>query len=420
MSLRKSIPAGLVDAGFNSLGTFVVGVAATRLFGPEMLGVYAVFFTAHLVGVVVPMQLIYVPVEVVAVGHRVRERLGFLPRSLVVAAGPSLVAAAAVPLAALVVLDAASTRTLLAFGFSAAAATMLAPAQAHVRRVFHLAHQSWLAAGLSAFYFLATLGWLFALVSAGVPAPWIPFGTLALTEAATILLGLAAARLRRRRLPEPLRFRRLATSGRWLLVQGLVPSAAAFAVATIITKLAGVDQLGFAEAARLAAQPIFVFGVGLNAVLGPRSMEAGSRGDLGDALHVAKIYRWLLVGAMLGYLAVAGGAWVWNPVYHIIPTAYILPGLVAFMIVAHVVGGVFAPYQRELLGGRREKALARIQMWASALSIVLATTAAAIGAYTKPVSLLGQNALMGRELRLERRRLFAHAREASPPAQEST
>jgi hypothetical protein len=418
MSLRKSIPAGLLDAGFNSLGTFVVGVAATRLFDLETLGVYAVFFAAHLVGVVVPMQLIYVPVEVVAVAHHVSERLAFLPHSLVVAAAPSLVAAAAVPLAALVVLDAASTRTLLALGISAAAATALAPTQAHVRRMFHLADQSWKAAGLSVFYFIAILGWLSILVAAGVPAPWIPFGALALTEATTVLIGLMAARLSRSTAPESLRFRRLAASGRWLLVLGLVQTGAAFAVAAIITKLAGADQLGYALAASLGAQPIFVFGVGLNAVLGPRSMEAGSRRDLGRALHVAKMYRWLLVAAALGYLAVAGGPWLWNPVYHIIPTAYDLPGLVALMIIAHVVGGVFAPHQRELLGGRKEKALARIHVWASALSVVLATTAAAIGAYAKPVSLLGQNALLGRELQSERRRLFLDARAVTPPSQE--
>lgn len=420
MSLRKSIPAGLLDAGFNSLGTFVVGVAATRLFDPEMLGVYAVFFAAHLVGVVVPMQLIYVPVEVMAVGHRVKERLAFLRPSLVLAAAPSLVAAAAVPLAALVVLDVASTRTLLAFGLSAAAATMLAPAQAHVRRMFHIADQSWRAAGLSVFYFGATLGWLSVLVAARVPVPWIPFGALALTEAATVVIGLMAAGLRRRPAPGSLRFRRVAVSGRWLLALALVQTGAAFAVAAIITNLAGADQLGYALAASLAAQPIFVFGVGLNAVLGPRSMEAGSRRDLGRALHVAKIYRWLLVAAALGYLAVAGGAWAWNPFYYIIPTAYDLPGLVALTTIAHVVGGVFAPHQRELLGGRKEKALTRIHVWASALSVVLATSAAAIGAYAKPVSLLGQNALMGLELRSERRRLFVDARAATLPSQEAT
>jgi hypothetical protein len=379
-----------------------------------------VFFAAHLVGVVVPMQLIYVPVEVVAVAHDVKERLSFLPRSLVVAAAPSVVAAAVVPLAALVVLDAASTRTLLAFGLSAAAATALAPAQAHVRRMLHLADQSWRATGLSIFYFVATVGWLSVLVAAGVPAAWIPFGALALTEAATVLIGLMAAELRLRPTPEPLGFRSLSVSGRWLLALALVQTGAAFAVAAIITRLAGVDQIGYAEAARLAAQPIFVFGVGLNAVLGPRSMAAGSRRDLGRALDVAKIYRWLLLAAALGYIVVAGGAWVWNPVYYIIPTAYDLPGLVALMIIAHVVGGMFAPHQRELLGGRKEKALARIHAWASALSVVLAITAAAIGAYAKPVSLLGQNALMGRELRSERRRLFVDAREATPPSQEAT
>jgi hypothetical protein len=363
------------------------------------------------------MQLVYVPVEVLAVRYPVYERIQFLPRSLVVAAGPSFLAAAAVPLAALVVRDSAPTQDLLAFGLTAAAATLLAPAQAHLRRILHLADRSWSAAGLSFGYFVATVGWLAVLIAAGVPDAWVPFGTLALTEAATLLLGMIVVGARRHRAPETLSFRQLAVSGRWLLVLGLVPTGAAFAVAAIITQLAGADQLGYAEAARLAAQPIFVLGVGLNAVLGPRSMEAGSRRDWSQATYVARVYRWLLVSAALGYLAVAAGPWMWNPLYHIIPTAYHLPGLVALMIVAHVVGGVFAPHQRELLGGHQEKALARIHVWASLVSVALATTAAAIGAYAKPVSLFGQNGLMARELRLERRRLYEKTDEAAPPSQ---
>lgn len=391
MSLRRTLPAGVIDAGFNSLATFAVGLTATRILEPALLGVYAVFYTAHLVGIAIPWYLIYTPAEIRAIERELDKRLPILRQSIFLAAGPSLLTGVAILLALVVVRSQASSAELLGLAWTAALATVLIPAQAHVRNMLHIAGSSWLAATTSATQLVAAAAAIFALLAADVPKVLVPFGALALATLASILVGLVLAAPWRRRPHDRLHMTDLVITGRWLLVTGVLPAVAGFVAASLISHLASPEDLGFAEAARLAAQPLFVLVTGLNAVLGPRSMEAAHRRDRLAARYLERVYIVIVLAAAAGYLAVAGGAWAWNPFYYAMPTAYEIAGLTALMIVANVGVGFAMPAQRELLGGHLERKLAKIEVLSSVSLVLAAATAFVTKSYARPASVVAQN-----------------------------
>jgi O-antigen/teichoic acid export membrane protein len=86
----------------------------------------------------------------------------------------------------------------------------------------------------------------------------------------------------------------LMRSGRWLLAIEAITAGATFLASVIVTRLDTPEALGYAEAARIVGQPIFVLAVGLSAVLNPRAMEAGASRDRTAARHVARPYALLL------------------------------------------------------------------------------------------------------------------------------
>ena len=78
---------------------------------------------------------------------------------------------------------------------TAALTTILSPVQDHLRRVFHLADQSWRAAATSAVQFgVATVCLAVGYFAFDVPAAWLPFGSLAVANAASLTAGFALAR----------------------------------------------------------------------------------------------------------------------------------------------------------------------------------------------------------------------------------
>ncbi len=71
----RRLPAGVADAAFASLATFAAGLSAVNLFNDVDRGVYALFFTAFGLGVVLPWELILIPAEVNAVSFPVADRM---------------------------------------------------------------------------------------------------------------------------------------------------------------------------------------------------------------------------------------------------------------------------------------------------------------------------------------------------------
>lgn len=414
--LARALPAGVLDASLNSLGTFAIGLAATLILDPGLLGVFAVFFTAHQTGLVLPMYLIHLPAEVQAVARSLPERLPMLRRSVWLGIAPSLLAGLAVLLAVLVMRDAATGGELIGFAWTAGAATMLSPTQTHVRRMLHIAGASWRAAIASGVQLAVAAGAIFALRAAGTPATWVPFGALALASFLSIAVGLALAAPWRGSTSGRLSLRDLVIAGRWLLVTGAVAPAAGFVVAALISHLASPEDLGFAEAARLAAQPILVLGIGLNFVLGPRSMEAAHRRDRAAARRVERLSILIILSATALYLIIAGGAWSWNPLYYLVPKAYEVGGLTTLMILVSCMVGSVLPAQRELLGARLERKLALVEILAGVTAIAIAASASVVGSFARPWSLLGEN--LWRAVHYRRALRPVYRRPPQPPDEE--
>ena len=107
-ALSRRLPAGLIDSGFASLAAFVVALTAVSQFDAVDRRVYAVFFTAFLVGALLSNELIFTPAEVAAVALPVPEWISYLPQSLKLGLFPSLLGALATPIAVIVTASYAS------------------------------------------------------------------------------------------------------------------------------------------------------------------------------------------------------------------------------------------------------------------------------------------------------------------------
>jgi O-antigen/teichoic acid export membrane protein len=130
------------------------------------------------------------------------------------------------------------------------------------------------------------LACLLLLHRLGIRPTRVPIGALFLANAISLVVGLLLVG-RRRDLEalERLRFGQLLRLGRWLMLVGLTPTAAAFVAAVLVTHLASATTLGYVQAVQVLSQPVNVLMVGLSAVLGPRLMQAGAERRV--TLHVA-------------------------------------------------------------------------------------------------------------------------------------
>lgn len=383
--------AGLFDAGLASLATFAVGIYAVRTLDPTILGAYALVYQAIFLVGIVPANLVFVPVEIAVVADPVVDRLDHLRRSLVLGAAPAVLSGLATAAWVLVAPPEAPRGPVVALTLTGIGTAILSPVQDHVRRMLHSGGRSWSAAWVSSFQLAIAVAALLALRALAVPHAWIPFGALGLANLVSLLVGIARAEAGRRgrQSGAPLRFRELVRSGRWLLGGGLLQPATGFAAAAIVSRLAGAAALGFAEAARVVAQPVWVLAVGLSSVLGPRSMEAARRRRRTEARRIARTFLLavLIVGGMT--LLWLGIEWRFNPLAWLLPAAYVVNGLVAASIVAQVVAATTFPFRSEVLGAREESAYTRIEGVASFTRVIVSATAPVTRAFAIPLGLAG-------------------------------
>ncbi len=386
--VRSRLPAGILDASFASLATFVAGLVAVTILDAPELGIYAVFFAAFTFGQLVAYQLIYVPSEIVAVSLQGRARLAIFDDSIRLGMLPSLAGASLVFVAALTTAPLATPALTMGLTATAFAATLLSPTQDHVRRTLHIAGKSWHAAAMSFAQFVVTLGATGVMLLLDVSVYWIPFG--ALTAANFLSLSLGAFLVVRDRQhaqsDDRVGFGQLVSQGRWLLLQAAIPAGAAFVTANIITYLAGPTAMGYAEAARIVAQPIVVLAGGLIYPLRPRAMEAALNRDLEQSVRVERFYVMMVVIGGLAYIPLAGGPWVWNPMQYIVPVAYEVPGLVAATIVANTILASVFLLVNELMAAKKGRTLAFLNTLGAGIRIAVAVTAGLIGPFARPVS----------------------------------
>lgn len=380
------VPAGLVDAGCASLATFAVSLYAARVLDPSALGAYGLLFTGFVLVGVVPTQLLFQPAEVASLALTGQDRIGVLRRSMPLGAPVAVAAAGALGSMAWFLPGEVPSSTVTGLALTAAAASAVHPMQDHIRRLLHFGGSSWKSAGTSIAQLLATTIGL-ATLHLSVPAAWVPFGALAIANAVSGLVGWLAAKPPRLNGPDALSVRGLLRSGRWLLLAGIAPAAARFTADALIAQLAGASVLGYAHAARVVAQPVFVLGTGLQSVLGPRAMEAAAARTEEPARRVAALFVTVLLLASAAYLLLAGPVWAVNPMRWLVPNAYAVPWLAAATIVANAAFLASLSFEAELKGGRQERSLAVRKLVASALMVAGGATAAVTGAFARPLAL---------------------------------
>jgi len=387
MRLRYALPAGLVDAGLSSLATLGVGVYAARSLTTAEFGTYALFFSAFSVAAVLPTWLVFVPAEVASLLTQRAERLGVLRWAW--RAGLPIGVAAAMAASAAASLGARASRDVVwAFAISMAACAVASAVQDHVRRSLHMAGVHWRAAVVSLVQLLAIVSFLAVLELAGVRDVWRPFAALTVANLVSSSVGYALSWHDLRSMTASgYRLTRLARSGQWLLLVELATSGALFLSSAIITWLASADALGYAESARIVAQPLYVLTIGLSASLWPRSMEAAAGRSREAARRIARLTAAVMLVAGVLYGAATIVPWRGNPLGTLIPQAYAVDGLVGLSVLAFVVTGISFPPRTELIGAGMEQRVAGVAVLAGVLQCAAAFSAVWIGAFARPIGL---------------------------------
>ena len=384
--IRRRLPAGVIDSGFASLAGFAVALTAVTLFGDSDRGVYAIFFTAFVAGSLLANELIFTPAEVEAVSHPVPQRLSLVPQSLRLGIGPALLGALASPIAVLVSAGYSRPEVSLGLAVTSATAIVVSPMQDHLRRMLHIAEVSWVAAAVSTVQLATVSVCIGAGIVLDVAEAWLPFGALTVANVVSLSVATIAARSKvREHAGTTLRFRQLAATGVWFVLNA-APATVWFAIAAIIAALAGPEALGFAESARVVAQPVLVLAGGLAAVLAPQAMRAAMDSDLAAAHKARRMFIGYMSLAGVAYALLAGWDWVLNPMAYLVPSAYSLGGLAALTILANLVTAATFLQGDELAGAGRVRSLAGISWFSSIVGLVASLTAATTGAYARPLA----------------------------------
>ncbi len=401
----RQLPAGLVDAAMASLATFGSGLTGVNLLSATDRGVYGIFFTAFILGVVLVNQLIYVPSQVMAIAQDLPLRLSGVRQTIKLSTAPSLIAGSVALIAAVLNRNLTSSSVLTALTVTVAITIPVSALQDYVRRSLHIAERSWKAAAVSGVQLLGVGISIAILLSTNIERAWIPFGSLGIANIISVAVGLVFAGAQRRTEPPAgLDFRRLVASGRWLVTRSAIPAAAAFVAANVLTSLAGPVAFGYAEAARQVAQPITVLSMGLGSVMGPRAVRAGLKVDGGAAARNRRKYSLAVAVAAGGYVLIAGPDWVLNPMSRIIPSAYSIPWLVPATVLANAIVALLILPKNELLGASREKVLVVLAVISSPMLLIAAATAGSTGAFARPIGLIfeGLIVMVGAEWWLRR------------------
>jgi hypothetical protein len=385
---RPRIPAAVLDSGLASAATFLSGLFAARTLSVHDLGTYALVFAAFSLAALIPTHLLFAPFEVEAVTQPMGQRLKLLRISLPPAVPIGLCSAATLGGCVFALPPSTSLPVVVALISTGFAASFVSPIQDHLRRMFHLDGGSWRAAVISAIHLGIVAATLILCVILDAPPAWAPLGALALGNAVSITAAFCFVPARCRHRPErAVPLPPLLRTGLQLLLAAIVPSAATFLAAAVVARVAGAAVLGYAEASRLVAQPIFVFSVALGAVLGPQSVEAARRRSPDTARRISREYRSWLLGAGLVYVLVAGSRSAWNPLVALLPKAFVVAWLVPVAVLANLANGIVFPQRSELLGAGRATALLSVEMVGNVIRIMIASAAATIGAFAIPVGL---------------------------------
>jgi O-antigen/teichoic acid export membrane protein len=281
---------------------------------------------------------------------------------------------------------------------------IVSPVQDHVRRVLHLDRSAWQAATVSIVQAVVALVAVAALhLTLGDPA-WVAFGGLAIANVVSTVWGLAAARRSTRHdVGDPevtaaffrsISITQLFRMGRWLGTAGALSTGANLLVAGVVSALAGEAALGYAEAARTLAQPIVVVSMALRSVYGPDSMRTARSRDKAGAAKVANTFMLVLWPLTVVYALAVGWDWSFSPLGDLVPTAYVVAGLVVVSVIGNGFNGASFPLRLELVGADRERALFVTDTLSNVMMVVVSVLFAYLGAESLALAAMARPAGM--------------------------
>ncbi|HEX6946707.1 MAG TPA: hypothetical protein VF246_05090 [Acidimicrobiia bacterium] len=421
-STIQSLSAGQIDSALSSIATFIAGLYALRAFDAGLLGAYVVMFTAWNLARSLASELVFVPSEVVAVSLPSADRIHVLRSSVIRGTAVSLLGGAGVYAARLLIVDSAGAQASTALALSAVAVTILAPLQEHWRRMFHIAGSSWRAAIVSTLHLIVTVVSIIVL-KALVHVAWVPLGCLAVGFA----VSSVASWVLTHNLPtdgtdtqgQPT-WPELIGIGKWLLLANTSAMGSDFLLAVIVDAAIGSEMLGYAEGARVIARPVVILGVGLAAVLGPRSVAAGLNSDLDRATRPRHAFWLVSTVAGVLYMLVVGWHWPLNPLQNILPLAYEVHWLIPLAIAGALVYNLAQPWWFEALGARRQRSAAMAETAGAVLKIATGFFAGTLQAFTLPVAWLLAWIVRAVGLGNTSASIFAHRKATEPAPSESS
>lgn len=382
---------GIVDAGSASVATFVMGMYAAVVLDEVALGVYAIFVTSWLFGQTVVTQTVYVPGEVASLPHPRRARSSITTDLAGLGAWFSaLVALAATGLALLVVAGQTDRSVVMSLAVGSALVVVVSPWQDHLRRTFHLVGRSWGAAVMSGVQLVTMAVAILVLHLSPVGRAWVPFLGLAIANTVSSTVGFVVHRIvRDETVAVDVRLATLWRTGRWLAVQGSLKPATGFVVGAIVILLSDAAQMGYAESARIIAQPILVVATGMITVSNPRLMEAAHERDARRGRTLTRMFTAFLVPTGIAFGLLVSVPWSFSPLVDLVPKAYTVTGVIAVTVLSNVILGLCQPMNSQLVGGRYERRLTSIEIAGTVVRIGIAFSAVAVGAMAVPLGLVG-------------------------------
>ena len=372
----------------SSLGTFAAGLAAVRLLEPAELGTYSVIFSAFLVGSLLPAEITYTPIQVSMIRLEVHQRMGGIVHSLGSGIPPALFGCTFILAAAGLIWWRSDPTAVIELAITGVGLAVISPMQDHLRRGFHIAERSWGAALMSGSQLVAVVGALLVMLSLDIAPAWAPLGSLVVANIVSLGFGLALSRPAWRVRPTaPV----VTVSGRWLAASSVSAYGGTLVASVVMTLVAGPEIVGFAEAARVAAQPVLVVTTGVAAALASRHLRAAASVDRAAAISVNKSFFLVIAVAGISYLFLAGFAWSFNPLFALIPTAYDIAFLIPVTILSNLVLSITSPIRDQLIASNMEVPMAKIDFASLAIPTVVAATAGLTGAFARPLGIIGQN-----------------------------
>ncbi len=334
-----------------------------------------------------PTQLVLTPAEARLVAVETSQRMGYLLHNLRIAFPWALVGGLLTMAVGWLFPSDVPAQAGWLLALTGGMAALVAPLQEHARRLLHLSSLHWAAASVSIVR-LVVVSAVLALASvSNVDSALLPLGALAAGDLLSLLIACVGRREPGSRSLD-YRARQLAGTGTWLLVGAMVAPAAGFLVSFLVTRLAGAVELGLAEAARIAAQPVLVLAVGLSAVLRPEAMEAAVRFDRPRARQLTRQFGLVIAAVTAIYLLLTLVPPSFNPVYFLVPKAFTVDGLLQLSIVAAAVNGMVFLQRSELTALDRTRSLSHAESWAAGARSALALAAGWLNAWTVPLGLL--------------------------------